>query len=112
MTTEGVLRRGARSAGRWLVRAFRWHVKAFVAFNAALALTNAFIGTSLWAFWVLFVTGLLLTVHYFAYKVATVDEQWAEERTEELNLKSYDRGHIEDLKSRFGTNNPPGDPRR
>ena len=32
----------------------------------------------------------------------TVDEHWAEERVEELNLKSYDRSHIEELKSRFG----------
>ena len=36
-----------------------------------------------------------------------VDERWVEERTEELNLKSYDRSHIEDLKSRYGADSTP-----
>ena len=51
-------------------------------------------------------TGFLLGLHYFLYKVATVDEQWAEERVEELNLKSYDRSHIEELKTRYGGDAP------
>jgi hypothetical protein len=75
---------------------------AFVAFNAALSLANVFVGTTWSIFWPLVLTGMLLGLHYLLYKALSVDEQWADERVEELNLKSYDRGHIEQLKSRFG----------
>jgi hypothetical protein len=71
-----------------------------------LALVNAFTGAPWWAFWPLFATGFLLALHYFFYKSMTADERWAEERVEELNLKSYDRGHIEDLKTRYGDDAP------
>jgi hypothetical protein len=75
---------------------------AFVALNIGLNLTNVMTGRPWWAFWPLIVTGMLLGLHYLLYKAMTVDEHWAEERIEELNLKSYDRSHIEELKSRFG----------
>jgi hypothetical protein len=86
-------------------------VRAFVALNVALSLANAVTGTAWWAFWPLLVTGLLLGLHYLLYKAAVVDEQWAEERVEEVNLKSYDRGHIEDLKSRYDGSDTPGNRR-
>jgi hypothetical protein len=73
------------------VRAFRWHLRAFLALNAALTLTNVLTGMPWWAFWPLLVTSLALGIHYLLYKAVTVDETWAEERVEELNLKSYDR---------------------
>ena len=101
MATEDALQRGARSSWRWLVRGFRWHMWAFVALNAALSLANVVMGTTWWAFWPLMVTGMLLGLHYLLYKALSVDEQWAEERVEELNLKSYDRSHIEELKARY-----------
>ena len=84
------------------MRAFRWHLMAFVALNAASSLANALTGRPWWAFWPLIVTGFLLGLHYLLYKSLSVDDQWAEERVEELNLKSYDRSHIDELKSRFG----------
>jgi len=67
-----------------------------------LGLANVVTGRPWWAFWSLIATAFLLGLHYLLYKGLSVDEQWADERVEELNLKSYDRGHIEDLKSRFG----------
>jgi hypothetical protein len=93
------------------VRAFRWHLMAFVALNAALSLSNAWMGGPWWASWPLIVTGILLGLHYLLYKAVTADEQWAQERVEELNLKSYDRSHIEELKSRYGVDNTPEDRR-
>ena len=75
-------------------------MRRLLALNIALNLANVVMGRPWWAFWPLIVTGFLLGVHYLLYKATTVDEQWAEERVEELNLKSYDRGHIEELKSR------------
>jgi hypothetical protein len=79
---------------------------AFLAVNAALTLANVATGAPWWAFWPLAATVLLLGLHYLAYKSVTADERWAEERVEELNLKSYDRSHIEELKSRYGADVP------
>lgn len=85
---------------------------AFVALNTGLNLANLLMGRPWWAFWPLIVTATLLGLHYLLYKAMTVDEHWAEERIEELNLKSYDRSHIEELKSRFGAGKDPGDRRQ
>jgi hypothetical protein len=83
------------------VRTFRWHVVLCLALNAGLSFINLTTGGIWWAFWPLLVTGILLAIHYLLYKSFTVDDAWAEERIQELNLKSYDRSHIEDLKSRY-----------
>lgn len=84
------------------MRFYPRHLWTFVTLNAAATAVNFLTGQPWWAFWLLIVTSFLLGVHYLLYKALTVDEQWAEERTEELNLKSYDRSHIEELKGRFG----------
>ena len=99
-------------ASRWLVRYFRWHVRLFVAANLILNGLNFLTGQPWWAFWPLLVTSALLAGHYLFYKIAAVDERWAEARSEELNLKSYDRGHIEDIKSRFEKGEVPPPPPR
>jgi hypothetical protein len=90
------------AARRQVVRAFPWHVRGFVVGNLLLNGVNALTGGFWWAFWPLLVTAAVLAVHYFLYKTISVDARWVDERTEELNLKSYDRSHIEDLKSRYG----------
>lgn len=97
---------------RRLVRLFPLHVRLFLALNIALSIVNAVMGRPWWAFWPLLVTGLALAAHYLVYKTAVVDDAWAEERTEDINLKSYDRGHIENLKSRFEEGEIPPDPPR
>lgn len=99
---EATGKTGLDAVGRWLVRGFRWHLRIFLVGNAALSIANAIAGGYWWAFWALLVTGCLLAVHYLFYKIAAVDERWVEERVEELNLKSYDRSHIENLKARHG----------
>jgi hypothetical protein len=99
------------TAGRWLERALPWHVGTFLAGNAAFGIANALTGGPWWAFWPLLATACLLVMHYLAYKSAAVDERWVAERVEELNLKSYDRSHIEDLKARHADNAPPGQDR-
>jgi 2TM domain-containing protein len=84
------------------VRVFRWHLALFCVLNVALTSANVLTGPPWWALWPLLVTGLALGLHYLLYKALSVDDRWAEERVEELNLKSYDRSHIEELKSRYG----------
>jgi hypothetical protein len=87
---------------------FRWHACGFLAINVALNLANVVTGRPWWAFWPLVATSLALGLHYLVYKTAAVDERWVDERVEELNLKSYDRSHIENLKARYsGKNRPP-----
>jgi hypothetical protein len=83
-------------------RTYRWHLLAFLAVNGILGLINVVTGGAWWAFWPLVATGVALALHFFLYKAVAVDEEWVEERTQELNLKSYDRSHIEDLKTRYG----------
>jgi hypothetical protein len=95
------------AARRQMVRAFPWHARGFVVCNILLNGVNALTGGFWWAFWPLIASGLALGVHYLGYKAAAVDADWVEARTEELNLKSYDRGHIEDLKSRYGADSTP-----
>jgi hypothetical protein len=82
-----------------------------VAINLVLTGVNALAGAPWWAVWPLIGTLGLLGLHYLVYKAVSADARWAEERVEELNLKSYDRSHIEELKSRYGGGLGPGDPR-
>jgi hypothetical protein len=100
-SAEGARGIPSSAASRWLVSAFPRHLRIFLVANVALNTVNAFTGGHWWAFWPLLATGFLLGVHYLFYKAVAVDERWVEERVEELNLKSYDRGHIENLKSRY-----------
>ena len=78
-------------------RAFRRHLALFIGVNAALQLANFFVGTGWWAFWPLAAWGLVFMVHYLRYKALTVDERWVDARAAELRIKSYDRGHIDNI---------------
>ncbi len=76
---------------------FRRHLALFLCGNAALSVVNYFVGTGWWAFWPLAAWGALLMIHYLRYKAVTVDERWVDERAADLRIKSYDRGHIENI---------------
>ncbi|MEO8718446.1 MAG: 2TM domain-containing protein [Burkholderiales bacterium] len=80
------------------MNAFRRHVVAFVLVNAALTGVNIYTGAPWWAFWPLVFWGLVLMVHFFFHRAATVDDAWVKERTEDLRSKSYDLGHSDDIR--------------
>jgi hypothetical protein len=101
MAAEPAAHGVAGTARHRLLPTYRWHALAFVVLNGVLLIANVLTGWPWWAFWPLLVTAFLLGIHYLLYKALSVDERWADERVEELNLKSYDRSHIENLKSRF-----------
>jgi hypothetical protein len=86
--------------GRRVAATFLRNLGGFIALNAVLTAANFATGRPWWAVWPLIVSGLALALHFFVYRAATADEQWVAERVEELNLKSYDRSHIEDIKER------------
>jgi hypothetical protein len=99
-------------ASEWIVRAFPWHLRGFLAVNIVLSAINVITGSYWWAFWPLAATGIALAVHYLFYKAVAADERWVEERVQELNLKSYDRSHIEGLKQRYGDKDTPDERER
>jgi 2TM domain len=80
------------------VSAFGRHVLVFVLANVLLTGINVYMGAPWWAFWPLVVWGLALMVHFFFHRAATVDDAWVEERTLDLRSKSYDLGHIDDIR--------------
>lgn len=86
--------------GRRLGVAFPWHFGIFIALNVVLTLANIVTGRPWWAVWPLIISGFALALHYFISRATAVDEAWVESRITELNLKSYDRSHIEDIKER------------
>ena len=88
--------------GRRAAAAFPWDLGGFVVLNAVLTAANVVTGRPWWAVWPLLVSLLAVAAHFLIYRAVTADEQWVAERVEELNLKSYDRSHIEDIKERSG----------
>lgn len=77
---------------------FRRHLIAFVLVNALLTGVNIFQGPPWWAFWPLIVWGLALMLHFLVHRSSSVSESWVEERTQDLRSKSYDAGHIDDIR--------------
>jgi len=77
---------------------FRRHLAAFVLVNALLTAANISMGPPWWAFWPLILWGIALMLHFLVHRSRTVDESWAEERTLDVRSKSYDAGHINDIR--------------
>jgi hypothetical protein len=83
---------------RRVARAFRWHLLIYLLVNAALTGVNVYMGAPWWAVWPLLVWGLLLLLHFLFQRAESVDDAWVEERTLDLRSKSYDMGHIDDIR--------------
>ncbi len=79
-------------------RAFRPHLYAYLIVNAGLTALNVYAGAPWWAVWPLVLWGMLLMLHFLYYRATSVDEAWVEERTLDLHSKSYDMGHIDDIR--------------
>jgi hypothetical protein len=97
---------GSSIGDRWVATkpriVSRWHAAAFIVVNGFLSIANAATGGGWWAFWPLLITAAGLGLHYMLRKSLDVNAGWVDERVEELNIKSYDRAHIEELKARLG----------
>lgn len=79
-------------------RTFKGHLLIYLALNAALTGLNIYTGAPWWAVWPLVLWGLLVMLHFLVYRTASVDDAWVEERTLDLRSKSYDMGHIDDIR--------------
>jgi hypothetical protein len=89
------------------VASFRLHFLIFFA-TGLLVLALAVAMDWRLLYWVPLIWGIPLLLHYLVYKARTVDNRWVEERTEELHLKSYDRDHIQSIRSQHGSDDVPG----
>lgn len=87
------------SASR-LQRTLRWHAVAYAVVIGTLTAANIVVGDGWWAYWPTIVWGIALAIHFFYVRASSVDEKWIEERSGDLRLRSYDLGHIEDIKKR------------
>lgn len=78
--------------------AFGRHRLAFVLVNVLLTAANVYTGPPWWAFWPLIAWGMVLMLHFLVHRAHAVDDAWVEERTLDLRSKSYDMGHIDDIR--------------
>lgn len=86
-------------AGR-LRRGLRWHAAVYAVVIGTLTAANVAVGDGWWAYWPTIGWGIVLAVHFFYVRAWSVDEDWIEERSDDLRFRSYDLGHIEDIKKR------------
>ena len=85
----------------WLLAVYPLHQKILAIGAIVLVVANALTRTAgLWAFWPLAAWSCVFVAHYLLYKTATIDPEWVDERSQELNTRSYDRGHIETIAER------------
>ena len=101
--TSGPAGRRAASlarAHRFLLDRFRTHLRLYLVLGGGLTLVNLFTGAGWWSFAPVCGWGIVLAVHYFYVRAANVDDDWVRERAEDLRVRSYDLGHITDLKER------------
>jgi len=107
-TPAGVSSYGGDGRARWLRVLIdpAWlerHQWAFIGVNGVLTLVNLFVGHGWWAFWSLFGWGILFFFHLCLVRATHVDDEWVDERTDDLRLKSYDLSHIDDIDRRYNT---------
>lgn len=84
----------------------RLHTLIYVLMAGILMIVDKATGPAPWAFWPLIAWGSVLAVHFFIVRSLSVDEDWANERAQELHDKSYDFGHIDDIRGRIETSDP------
>ena len=82
-------------------RALVLHALAYGLVNAVLLGVNVHTGKPFWVIWPLLIWGIALIVHFLYMKTMGVEDDWVEQRTVSLRLKSYDLGHMDDINVRI-----------
>ena len=88
---------------RWATRLGIWwprHRLAFAAVVGCATVADAFFGEGWNTFAPVLVWAMVLGLHYIVAQSLTMDEDQAERRTEDLRLRAYDQGHIDDIGGR------------
>ena len=90
------LPRWAAVVGAWQPR----HRLAFVAVGGCATAADVFLGEGWNTFAPMLAWAMLFGLHYVIARSLTMDEDRAERRTEDLRLRAYDQGHIDDIGGR------------
>ena len=88
---------------RWTAKACGWwprHRIAFAAAGGCATVADVFLGEGWNTFAPMLAWGLLLGLHYILVQSLTMDDTRADRRTEDLRLRAYDQGHIDDIGGR------------
>lgn len=83
-----------------IARSFKPHLLTYLCVNAALTAVNVYMGAPWWAVWPLVLWGLLLMLHFLVHRATSVDDAWVDERADDVRSRSYDLGHIDDIRKR------------
>lgn len=81
-------------------RLFSRHRLTFVLVIGSLTGINVYTGAPWWAFWPTVIWGLALMVHFLVFRASTVEDAWVDERVGDLQTKSYDFSHIDDIREK------------
>lgn len=100
-TDEGVARRS---------RVLRIHFLAFAGVSIVLVAVDLLFSEARWFYWPVMIWSAVLGVHFLYCKTLSVDDSWAEERTDNIRYKSYDLGHIRDIEDSYKESQSAGEP--
>ena len=92
---EGIVRRA---------RTLRVHFLAFAAVSIVLFTVDLVLFESLWFYWPVMAWGAVFGAHALYCKSLSVDDDWAERRSNMIHDKSYDIGHIRDIEASYEKN--------
>jgi|GEM_PF-264317 len=79
---------------------FRRNFWAFIGVTAAVIVLNVGLDAGMPLFWPLAAWSVVVAIHYFIASAADVDEEWVDDRATEIRMRSYDFGHIGEIKQR------------
>ena len=85
----------------------RIHMAYFIGVGASLVAFDFTFSETRWFHWPLMIWGALLCVHLLYCKSVSVDDAWAEKRTNRIKGKSYDLGHIRNIEESYKEDTPP-----
>ncbi|WP_156013335.1 hypothetical protein [Thioalkalivibrio sp. HK1] len=88
-------------ARSFLARSFAAHFWLWLSIGGGLFLGDVLLDSLRWSpFWPVSGWGLILGVHFLFLRAGKVDDEWVQERSDDLKLRSYDLGHIVDIEDR------------
>ena len=88
---------------RWLIGLGAWwprHWVAFAAIGGSATVADVFLGDGWNTFAPVLAWGMLLGLHFILAQSLAMDDETADRRSEDLRLRAYDQGHIDDIGGR------------
>ena len=88
---------------RWAARLSAWwprHWIAYATVGGCATVADVFVGEGWNTFGPVLGWGMLLVLHFILARSLTMDDEGVERRTEDLRLRAYDQGHIDDIGGR------------